>query len=88
MSAEEKRKVGKRGQVTLPKGLRERLGISHGDEVVVREKDGKVVIETSVSKEDLAEGYRRRSERMEEIAEEMQGTSDEADDQIGDVPEW
>jgi AbrB family looped-hinge helix DNA binding protein len=88
MSAEEKRKVGKRGQVTLPKELRERLGISHGDEVVVREKDGKVVIETSVSKEDLVEGYRRRSERAAEIAEEMQGTSDEADDQIGDVPEW
>ena len=88
MSAEETRKVGKRGQVTLPKELRERLGISHGDEVVVREEDGKVVIETSVSKEDLAEGYRRRFERAAEIAEDMEDVSEEADKQIGDVPEW
>jgi AbrB family looped-hinge helix DNA binding protein len=80
--------VGKRGQVTLPKELRERLGISHGDKVVVREEDGKVVIETSVSKEALAEGYRRRSERIEEIAEDMEGVSEEANKQIGDVPEW
>lgn len=80
--------MGKRGQVTLPKELRERLGISHGDEVVVREEDGKVVIETLVSKEALAEGYRRRSETAAEIAEEMECVSDEANKQIGDVPEW
>ena len=88
MSADKKRKVGERGQVTLPKELRERLGISHGDEVVIREEDGKVVIETSVTKEDLAEGYRRRSETSEEIAKEMEEASKEADEQLGDVPEW
>jgi len=88
MSAEEKRKVGERGQVTIPKELRERLGISHGDEVVVHEEDGKVIVEPSVTREELAEGYRRRSEEMRELAKEIEGVSDEADEELGDAPEW
>lgn len=88
MNVKEKRKVGARGQVTIPKDLRERLGISHGDEVVVKEKDGKILIESSVTKEELAEGYRRRSEEIKEISEDMEHVSVEADEQIGDAPEW
>lgn len=88
MSAKEKRKVGERGQVTIPKELRERLGISPGDEVVVREEDGQLIIKTPVTKEELAEGYRRRSERMAEIADEMDSVSEETDEELGDVPEW
>jgi len=88
MSAEEKRKVGERGQVTIPKELRERLGISHGDEVMVHEEDGKVVVEPPVTKEELAEGYRRRSEEMRELAKEIEDVSQEADEEIGDAPEW
>lgn len=88
MSETEKRKVGERGQITIPKELRERLGISHGDEVVVLEKDGKVIVEAAVTREDLAEGYRRRSERTKEVAEEMEGVSEEADETLGEAPEW
>ena len=88
MSETEKRKVGERGQVTIPKELRDRLGISGGDEVVVHEEDGKIVIETSVTREVLAEGYRRRSEEMEKLADEMENVSEEADEELGDTPEW
>lgn len=88
MSETEKRKVGERGQVTIPKELRDRLGISGGDEVVVHEEDGKIVIETSVTQEVLAEGYRRRSEEMGKLAEEMESVSKEADEELGDAPEW
>ena len=88
MSETEKRKVGERGQVTIPKELRDRLGISGGDEVVVHEEDGKIVIETSVTQEVLAEGYRRRSEEMEKLANEMENVSKEADEELGNAPEW
>jgi AbrB family looped-hinge helix DNA binding protein len=88
MNETEKRKVGERGQVTIPKELRDRLGISGGDEVVVHEEDGKIVIETSVTQEVLAEGYRRRSEEMEKLANEMENVSKEADEELGNAPEW
>ena len=41
MARSEQRKVGERGQVTLPKELREKLNIQGGDEVLVHEEDGK-----------------------------------------------
>jgi len=88
MSKSERRKVGERGQVTLPKQLREKLGISGGDEVIVHEDDGRIVVEKSVTRDELAEGYRRRAEEMEKIAEEMEGISEEADETLGEVPEW
>ncbi|ELZ42932.1 AbrB family transcriptional regulator [Halorubrum saccharovorum DSM 1137] len=88
MSQGEERKVGERGQVTLPKGLREKLGIRGGDEVLVHEEDGKITIEKPLSREELAEGYRRRAAESEALAEEMDGVSREADEYLGDVPEW
>lgn len=88
MAETERRTVGERGQVTIPKELRDRFGIEGGDEVIVREADGKLVIERAVSRDDLAEGYRERAERDARIAAEMDGTSAEADEQLGDAPEW
>lgn len=87
MSSEE-RTVGERGQVTLPKELRERFDIHGGDQVVVREEDGRIVIEKPVTREDLAEGYRRRAAEREGLAEELAGTSREANRSLGDAPDW
>lgn len=86
--AEETRTVGERGQVTLPKELRERFDIQGGDTVIVRETDGQIVIEKPVTREDLAEGYRRRAARAERIADEFADASSEADEHLGDGPEW
>lgn len=86
--SEDTRTVGERGQVTIPKHLRERFGIEGGDEVVVRERGGQIVIETPVTRADLAEGYRRRSELLADLDEEMVDVSREADEQLGDAPEW
>ncbi|MFB6138038.1 MAG: AbrB/MazE/SpoVT family DNA-binding domain-containing protein [Halobacteriaceae archaeon] len=88
MSRREERTVGERGQVTLPKELREKFDIRGGDEVLVHEEDGKIVVEKPLSKEDLAEGYRRRAADAEALAEEMAGVSREAAEQLGDAPEW
>lgn len=88
MSEGERRRVGERGQVTIPKALRERFGIKGGDDVVIHEQGGKLVIEQPVSREELAEGYRRRAERSRDLAEELDGISSEADSHLGDAPKW
>lgn len=84
----ETRTVGARGQVTIPKALRERLGLEGGDEVIVREEDGRIVIEPPVTEETLAEGYRRRAEEMGALDDEMAYASSEADDLLGEAPDW
>lgn len=88
MPEAEKRTVGERGQVTLPKELREEFGLHGGDEVMIRKESGKIVIERPISREDLAEGYRRRADHHRSLGDEMAGVSQEADDDLGDAPEW
>ncbi len=88
MSHCEKRRVGERGQVTLPKELREEFGISGGDEVKIRKESGKIVIERPVTRDDIAAGYRARADQLRELHEEMDGVSREADEYLGDIPEW
>ncbi len=88
MSESERRTVGERGQVTIPKRLRDQFGIHAGDQVVIHSKAGKLVIEPPVSKEELAEGYRRRAQRDQEVAKEWAGVSSEANEYLGDTPEW
>lgn len=83
-----RRRVGERGQVTIPKELRERFGIEGGDDVVIRETEGRIVIERAVTRAELAEGYRRRAERARTLAADLEAVSSEADDQLGDAPEW
>lgn len=88
MGRHDHRKVGERGQITIPKALRKKFGIQGGDEVVIREEGGKLVIERPVTREDMAAGYRARATRSSELAEEMEGISTEADEQLGDAPAW
>jgi len=88
MSKAEKRRVGDRGQVTLPKALRDEFDISGGDEVEIRKEAGKIVIEKPVTQEDMAIGYRTRAEQFRKLDEEMTGVSKEADEYLGDAPKW
>ena len=46
-------KVGPKGQVVVPKRIRERLGIHPGDEVIVEEQEGHVEIHKIRSAESL-----------------------------------
>ena len=88
MVESERRKVGERGQVTLPKELRERFGIHGGDEVVVRDENDRIVIEKPVDRATLAEGYRRRADRDRTLDDAFDGVSSEADEELGDVRDW
>lgn len=85
---EHKRTVGERGQVTIPKELRDRRGIEGGDEIQFIEKDDEIVIKPPTDTDRLAEGYRKHADRSRRLAEEMASASSEATDRLGDVPEW
>lgn len=85
---EYKRKVGDRGQVTIPKELRNRRGIEGGDEVEFVEVNDEIIIKPPTDEERLAEGYRKRADRSRELAEEMEEASSEATDHLGDAPDW
>lgn len=85
---EHKRTVGERGQVTIPKELRERRGIEGGDEVVFVEVDDGIRLKPPTDAERLAEGYRKRAERSRQLSDEMEAASSEATQRLGDAPEW
>ena len=87
MSKSEKRRVGERGQVTLPKKLREEFDISGGDEVEIRKESGRIVIEKPITREEIAAGYQARAEQLRELHEEMDDVSQEANEYLGDAPE-
>ncbi|WP_075937136.1 AbrB/MazE/SpoVT family DNA-binding domain-containing protein [Halosegnis longus] len=87
MSERERQTVGQHGQVTIPKPLRERFGLQIGDEVFIREEAGKPVIERSMSREKVAEGYRQRGEQTRDLTSELEGVSTEANERLGDSPE-
>jgi len=84
---EHKRKVGDRGQVTIPKELRDSRGIKGGDEIRFVEANNEIVIKPPTDKERLAEGYQERTERSRELAEEMSPASSEATDHLGESPD-
>jgi AbrB family looped-hinge helix DNA binding protein len=46
-------KVGAKGQVVLPKAMRERLGIRPGDEVLFDEGDGEIVVRKAETKSEI-----------------------------------
>jgi AbrB family looped-hinge helix DNA binding protein len=85
--ADHTRKVGDRGQVTIPKELRDRRGIDGGDEIRFIEADGEIIIKPPTDTERLAEGYERRADRSRQLVEEMDGTSAEATERLGTAPE-
>jgi len=40
-------KITLRGQITIPKGIREKLGVKDGDKVIFIEKNGRIIIENA-----------------------------------------
>jgi hypothetical protein len=44
--------------------------------------------DTPIDEERLAAGYRRRAERARALVAEFEGASGEADENLGDAPDW
>ncbi len=80
MSNTKIRKVGKRGQITIPKEIREKEDIQGGDEVKIIERDGELIIKKLDDREKLKEAYQKMAEQNREISEEMLNASKEAID--------
>jgi AbrB family looped-hinge helix DNA binding protein len=61
-------KITLRGQITIPIGIRKKLGVKDGDKVVFIEDDsGRIVIENSVrvALQDVQTAFRGEAERLE-----------------------
>lgn len=82
------RTVGEGGTVSLPLEFRERIDIQPGAEVRIRESHGRIIIEPTQSRSDLADGYQERAAREDRVADELAGVSSEANDYIGNPPDW
>ena len=79
------RKVGERGQVTIPKDIRERENIQSGDEVEFHEDDGELKIKKKEDLEErLKEGYKAMAEKSREMSEQMLNASSEAIEEMNE----
>ncbi|MGH7588060.1 MAG: AbrB/MazE/SpoVT family DNA-binding domain-containing protein [Gemmatimonadota bacterium] len=73
-----KTKVSERGQVTIPKKIRKRLGIRPGQVLEVDEERGRVVM-SKVVQEDVFErltGILKLDKTTDELIEEMRGPAE------------
>lgn len=78
--------VGERGQITIPKTIREKEGLKKKDKVIVKLEDGKIVVEKLLSKKVkeklMKEYYIKYAKLNEKIAEEWKYVSKEADEML------
>lgn len=74
--------VGERGQITIPKIIRELTGIKEKDKVIVKMEKDKIVVEKMNSKREreklMEEGYKKMAKENLEICKEMEAASFEA----------
>ena len=71
--------VTQKGQVTIPKDIREKLGIKPGNSVRFRVIEGKCVVEKEVKEKKIDKwvGYLKGKKRTEELIEELRGEVEE-----------
>ncbi|HSE83382.1 MAG TPA: AbrB/MazE/SpoVT family DNA-binding domain-containing protein [Thermodesulfobacteriota bacterium] len=71
--------VTQKGQVTIPKDIREKLGIKPGSSVRFKVIEGKCVVEKEVkeNKIDKWVGYLKGKKRTDELIEELRGEVEE-----------
>ncbi len=67
--------VGERGQVTIPKPVRDRLGLRPGQQVEVTEEAGRVILEKVVDDDAILRlsGTLKLPGSVDEIIDEMRG---------------
>lgn len=67
--------VGERGQVTIPKPVRDRLGLRPGQQVEVTEEAGRVILEKVVDDDAILRlyGTLKLPRSVDEIIDEMRG---------------
>ncbi len=80
--------VGERGQITIPKSIREKEGIKEKDKVVVKIENEKIIVEKLLTKKQkvalMIEGYKKTAKRGLEIEDEWKHASKEAEGFLDD----
>ena len=80
--------VGERGQITIPKIIRQIEGIKPNDKLVIKIENEKIVVEKALSKKEkeklMAQGYKEMAKLDLEIEEEWKYVSKEADEMLDD----
>ena len=72
-------RVTQKGQVTIPKDIREKLGVRPGSSVRFRVVEGKCVVEKEVKENKLEKwvGYLKSKKRTDELMKELRGEVEE-----------
>lgn len=70
--------VSEKGQITVPKRLRERLGIRAGDRLELTEEDGRLVVRKAIASDPVAAvyGILDGAQSTEEAIRTLRGTPD------------
>lgn len=80
--------VGERGQITIPKSIREIENIKPRDKVIVKIEDDRIVLEKQISKREkeklIKEYYQKYYEFEKKINKEWEHVSKEADAMLDD----
>ncbi|MDO8634371.1 MAG: AbrB/MazE/SpoVT family DNA-binding domain-containing protein, partial [archaeon] len=75
--------VGERGQITIPKNIRDLGDIKPKDKVIVKIENDRIVVEKALGKAEkeklMVEGYKKMAKLGLELEEEMKHVSKEAD---------
>ena len=80
--------VGERGQITIPKSIRDKEGLKPKDKIIVKIEEERIVLEKQMTKREkhalMEEGYKKMARLDKEIAVEMRHVSKEADAMLDD----
>lgn len=70
--------VGERGQITIPKPMRDRLGLSPGQRLEVTEEAGRIVLAKDLDDDSIMRVYGtiKLPATVDEIVDEMRGPAD------------
>ena len=65
-------KITMRGQITIPVGIRRRLGVKNGDKVIFFEENGRVIIENAamIALKNAQDSFMGEAERLNIKAEQ------------------
>ncbi|MFH1587707.1 MAG: AbrB/MazE/SpoVT family DNA-binding domain-containing protein [Candidatus Diapherotrites archaeon] len=74
--------IGERGQITIPKTIREIKGMNPKEKVIVKIENDKIVVEKKLSKKEkeelMKEYYIKHAKENDGLAKEMESVSMEA----------
>jgi len=61
-----KRKVGPKGQIVIPKDIRDLLQITPGSEVLIELSGNEIIIRTAIAEENFLEKFSKTSKKLKE----------------------